>query len=215
MRISTTSLPLLVECPLCFWLHHKKGLARPGYPLPRILSQLDSAIKEYIKKYQNTKELPQWLKERGVKGRLLGPQYLEYECPEVGVVLTGKLDELLLEDEGYCVIDFKSGRLPPNNQPPYYYQIQLDSYCYLVEKCRNTSANKALLIYFSLIPGDELDNNFLPVDIEILEVRTKPQSTLELLKKAKEVIELETPPQPDENCVFCNWRTNISKLSLY
>ncbi|MEW6070136.1 MAG: PD-(D/E)XK nuclease family protein [Candidatus Thermoplasmatota archaeon] len=212
MRLSVTSLPLLVECPLCFWLEHKKGLGRPGYPLPGILNQLDSAIKKYVQKYRDSNELPAWLKEKGFKGTMLGPQNLEFFDPHTGIVLSGKLDELLLELDGnYCVIDFKSGRLPSNNQAPYYYQIQLDSYAYLVEKCKSAVVSRGALVYFTLLPGEELESNLIPFDVNVLEVRTNPQTTLELLKKAKEAIELEYAPESSENCIFCNWRKNISK----
>jgi hypothetical protein len=212
LRLAVTSISLLEQCPLCFWLEYKKGVPRPGYPLPSILNQLDSAIKKYIRKYQNSGELPKWLAVNCFKGTLLGPQNLEYFNSDYEILLAGRLDELLAEGNSYCVIDFKSGKLPANGVVPYYYQIQLDAYAYLVERVRSATVSRGALIYFTLTSGEELENSLIPIDIKILEVKVAPESIPKILEKSRNIIELEVPPQPSESCIFCSWRAKLNSI---
>lgn len=212
-KISATSLSMVDECPLCFWLEHKKGISRPSLPPARILNQLDSAIKKYIRVFHNSSCVPEWLEANGFRGVLRGPQNLEFLDTATNIKLAGKLDELLKEEDGtYCVIDFKSGRMPENRIVPYYYQTQIDAYAYLVENSIRASVKRGALVYFTLKSGNEIKNYLLPFDINVLEVNVNKNSIPKTLRKIQEILSEERAPESGNNCKFCMWRSDISSL---
>lgn len=213
-KISATALSMVDECPLCFWLEHKKGISRPSLPPAGILNQLDSAIKKYIRVFHNSGRVPEWLESNGFRGVLLGPQNLEFLDTATNIKLIGKLDELLKEEDGtYCVIDFKSGKMPENRIAPHYYQMQIDAYAYLVENStENNIAKRGALVYFTLKSGDEIKNYLLPFDINVLEVNVNKNSIPKTLRKVQAILREERAPESRNNCKFCTWRNDISNL---
>lgn len=210
-RVQATSLSLIQECPQCFWLAYKFGLKRPSLPVARITTQLDSAIKKWIEKFRSSAQLPDWLERNGFKGTLLGPQNLEFLDENTNIMLVGRLDELLKEVDGYCVIDFKSGKPPESGLAPPYYQVQLEAYAWLVENVYHNEAarvNRGALVYFTLKSGEELENYLLPFDVGVVEVKLD-KNTPELLRKAKAILTEEHPPEQGRDCIFCKWRKEV------
>ncbi|MGQ9788575.1 MAG: PD-(D/E)XK nuclease family protein [Candidatus Hadarchaeaceae archaeon] len=205
IAIKVTSLQSVLECPLCFWLNEHIG------PSPSIVaglpSQVDSVIKNYMKQFVGKTNLPGWFP---VRGKFLDvKKTLETTDPASGVNLRGRLDALVQTPEReYHIIDYKTGR--PHPGVPYYYQIQLDGYAYLLERNGYTPVLGGFLLYFTHRLGDILDG-FFPFKITAVTVKTNPNRVPPVLAKAKKILEMETPTTRSEGCEMCIWLEQVGR----
>jgi CRISPR/Cas system-associated exonuclease Cas4 (RecB family) len=205
IEISVSSLQSVLDCPLCFWLA-AKGLAPPTFPLPGVLSRIDKIIKDYMKGFVGRSDLPDWFP---AKGTFLGATgRMKATDARSGVTLTGMLDALVLTPEGkYYIVDYKTAS--PKEEVPDYYQMQLDGYAFLLEGNGRPVAGGALL-YFTPEEGD-LSRKKISFRITPVRAEVDPRRVLRPLMQARKILEMESPPQPKEDCQWCKWRREIEK----
>lgn len=199
ISLSVTDLQSVLDCPLCFWLAERIG------PVPSIFAgitvQMDSVIKNYMKQFVGKSDLPDWFP---VRGKFLDiTQTLTATDPATGITLKGKLDALVqTPDKKYHVIDYKTGR--PQQEVPIYYQMQLDGYAYLLERNGYRPVAGGYLLYFTPEQGDISEGRF-PFKITAVPARLDSKRVPPVLAKAKEILEVPTPPPKSEDCEMCMW----------
>ncbi|MBI5038021.1 MAG: PD-(D/E)XK nuclease family protein [Candidatus Kerfeldbacteria bacterium] len=209
--LSPTGLETVNRCPRCFWLQYKKKLRQPEGIVSRLANRFDVIIKKYFDLYRPIGELPPLL-EGKVDGTLQHPfqeVYFYHHDEDYG--LMGKLDECLVTKKGtYTPVDHKTSSSDPNERPMIpAYQMQLDTYAFLLEKNNRPSSGIGHLLYFYPAQSDDLHNRF-PMEITLKTLKTDPQHSFEAFKKAISVLNGKMPkPAPD--CPFCTWHTEYSK----
>ncbi|MEM3453503.1 MAG: PD-(D/E)XK nuclease family protein [Candidatus Hadarchaeum sp.] len=206
ISISVTDLQSVLDCPLCFWLAERVGPAPSIFAA--ITSQMDSVIKGYMKQFIGKSNLPEWFP---IKGKFLDvTKTLKATDPASGVTLSGKLDALVqTPDRRYHIIDYKTGR--PQPEVPYYYQMQLDGYAYLLEHNGYRPVAGGCLLYFTPEPGDISEGCF-PFKITAVPTKTDPDRVPPVLVKAKKILESETPPPRSEGCEMCIWLEQVGRI---
>ena len=71
------------------------------------------------------------------------------------------------------------------------------------------TANKAFLAFYY---PDECDlHNGMPFFCKVIEVKTNPQRTVKLVKKAFTILNDEIP-NSNENCDYCKWNQELNKM---
>ncbi|HID60255.1 MAG TPA: hypothetical protein EYP46_00145 [Hadesarchaea archaeon] len=205
IEISVTSLQSALDCSLCFWISEKIGPLPSMFP--GIPSQIDSAIKGYMKQFVGTSDLPSWFP---VRGELLNTaRTLRATDLGTGVVLKGTLDALVRTPDGkYHIIDYKTGR--PPEEVPKYYQTQLDGYAYLLERNSFRPVAGGVLLYFTPAHG-EISDEFFPFKITAVRGEVNPGRVPSVLARAKEITEMETPPTRSEDCDLCMWLKQVGR----
>ena len=141
-RLSPSGLYSFEECEACFWIenHHEKA---PGIP-PVLNMAMDSIFKSRYDTYREKNELPPEIQELGEKGvSLFGDletlnkwrghsSHLRIINEKIGYMLSGKLDEVLVEKDGRLIpTDFKSSGYAPKEDKQKYYVSQLNAYASL------------------------------------------------------------------------------------
>lgn len=201
--LSASSLNLFIECPRCFWLEQNKKLKRPRGPFPSIAIGLDSIVKKYFDNYRRTEQLPPLLGEK-LKGRLIDflPKSLWYNLPPLSASLLGKLDECIVDEEGYYLaLDHKTRSSSPSSIHGAF-QLQLDIYTLLLLKNNFKTRNIGFLVYY--IPEEGLLHQGFPFKVEIKKITTNPERAEEIFRKAVGILRQDLP-QASENCEYCNW----------
>ncbi|MBA7593904.1 hypothetical protein ES703_00838 [subsurface metagenome] len=205
ITISVTSLQSALNCPLCFWIAERLG--SPPSIFARITSQMDSVIKGYMRQFIGGSDLPEWFPVRGTF--LDASQTLRATDPATGITVAGKLDALAKTPDGkYHVVDYKTGR--PPEEVPYYYQMQLDGYAYLLERNGYQPVAGGVLLYFTPQHGDLRDGLF-PFKITAVHASVDSSRVLSTLARAKEIIDATTPPPRSEDCEMCMWREQVEQ----
>ena len=121
IRLSPSTLNLFRECPRCFWLQFKKGIARPRGIFPSLPNGMDKVLKKYFDSYRKKGTLPPEIaQEIGTSAKLYTNMEdlkiwrnnfkgLQKEYPEYKFTLRGAIDELLISKDGkYIPFDFKT-----------------------------------------------------------------------------------------------------------
>ena len=209
ITLSPSTLNIFRDCPRCFWLHINCGIKRPRGAFPSIASGLDSVIKEYFNSYRKEGILPPLLKDN-IEGRLISqlPQKLFFNDNSKNALLMGMLDEcLILPDDIYAPLDYKTRRSFPDNTHPAY-QLQMDLYTLLLEKNNYKTNGLAYLLYF--IPSTGKLHEGVPFNIQIIEVKTSVEKALDVFHRAIDLLKKPMPVSSD-NCEYCRW---IKELRL-
>lgn len=232
IKLSPSTLNLLQECPRCFWLSLNQGISRPRGPMPSIAIGLDSAITRYFNYYRQKRELPSVLKKE-IKARLVNEElfdfrkgikakWLVYQAGNLPVVLMGKLDDCLIFEDGYSPLDYKTRSSIPEEVHPAY-KLQMDIYTFLLRENKSQRFpvnNRGYLLYFCprfLQEGEFAElidmESSLPFHIGLKPINTEPDIVPGLLKKAAEVVSLDTMPEASPKCEYCAWVEHRQKIA--
>lgn len=205
IALSVTSLQSVLNCPLCFWVGEHIG-SSPSI-MAAIPRQIDSVVKGYMKQFIGKSDLPRWFPVRGTF--LDASRTLKAKDPDSGVTLKGALDALVRTNDGkYCIIDYKTGK--PPEEVPNYYQMQLDGYAYLLEKNGLRPVGGGVLLYFTPAHGD-ISEEFFPFKITAVRTEVDSSRIPPVLARAKEIMEMETPPPREEACKMCMWLEQVGQ----
>ncbi len=197
-------------CPRCFWFERHFGPFPTRFP--GIFNVIDGASKKSVtRSFLTRKKLPDWLKisdvvrrieleEMGTVERIHTRKYLVAKDKDTGLILRGDPDVVFeLKDGTLHIVDFKTARytLKQNELLPLY-EVQLNGYAILSHK---KPVSKLSLVYCEPKPELLDDINFhLAFEVRVVDIGFNRRKVFELLKKAKEILDRKTPPEPRENC---------------
>lgn len=212
IRLSpTTGLNLFRECPRCFWLHFNKNVRRPRGIFPSLPSGMDLVIKDYFDKYRG--QLPPEI-EGKVVGQLMPDVELmnkwrnwrtglEHHDEKREAVLSGALDECLMDGEFYIPLDYKTrGSAPKPGDSQRYYQTQLDTYSLLLSTNGYKTKDFAYLVYY--YPQQVEQAGIVKFSIEPVKVETSLKRAEKIFRDAVELLK-EPIPRRHSSCKYCSW----------
>lgn len=196
-------------CPKCFWFERHFG-PFPS-PFPGIFNVIDKAAKDIVyRKFLSDKKLPQWLEIKDVVGlasleeigKVEATQHRKYLVAlhqKSGWILRGSPDRVFkLKDNTLHIIDFKTAKFTEAQDSLFpLYEVQLNGYALLAYKI---PISRLSLVYCEP-KYDTLQDSFtLEFIPKIVNVNINKKIISELLIKAREIVELKTPPKPREGC---------------
>lgn len=211
-RLSPTSLNLFLECPRCFWLEKKKSIKRPRGIFPSLPGGMDSAIKNYFDKYRLKGELPPDIRGK-VTGKLFSDAALlkkwrswsstelRYQDKSLNAVLSGALDDCLVQDNFYLPLDYKTRGYELKEDPRKYYQTQLDCYCLILESTGYRTKGLAYLVYYW--PTEVEEDGLIKFHVEPIEIKTNLESAKKIFSKAVTLLS-GAIPEANPECEYCN-----------
>lgn len=219
-RLSASSLAVLLECPRCFWLQIHENIRRPSGPFPSLPSGIDGVLKSYFDGYRKQGTLPPDV--RGIlPGTLFSDQKLldtwrnnrlgiRAKRPELGIELTGALDDLLQEETTVTPLDFKTRGYALKDDTHKHYEHQLDLYAYLLEQNGYRTSGRGFLIF--LWPEEVRDGRIIRFRMEAVEMATSRRRAEDLLVKAAQMLK---QPMPERHvaCAFCQFAVSHAALA--
>lgn len=202
------------ECQRCFYLKHVRRFSRPGGPFPRIFGAIDGQMRNY---YMNrrTEEIAPALPpgrlsfgEKWVESR---PIYLPGYDDTIS--LRGRFDAAITFDDGsYGVIDFKTSDITRTSLR--LYARQLHAYLYALEHPApgklSFDGPVTVLGLLAFTPVnfsiDASGQAALTGGVKYHAIPRDPEGFLGFLEQIAGVLTLAEPPDPAENCVWCQYR---------
>jgi hypothetical protein len=197
-------------CQRCFWFERHFG----PFPsiFPGIFNVLDSVSKKSLfRSFRQRKKLPDWLKipdvvalarleEIGTVETFLNRSYLVVKHNKSGWILRGAPDAVFkLKDGSLHIIDFKTAKFTSKQDELFpVYEIQLNSYCLLAHKL---PISRLSLVYCE--PNSELKDDtefFLGFVTKIVSIDLKYNIISGLLNRARQIVELKSPPESRQDC---------------
>ena len=218
LKISAKDLGALLMpdfCPRCFWIK-RNVKALPFQIFPGIFSSIDAYTKRVMHAWFDAHHrAPDWLPElQDSVGYLPNMHWSKFKRldTETGITVSGVTDDIFECADGYHIIpDYKTAKFTDNQDKLIpIYKAQLNSYAWIHEGFGH-KVKSITLIYCEPVtdaeactPGifkaDGFDMGF---HVKALALEIETGMVPELLKKAKQILDLAAPPQSVDGCPDC------------
>lgn len=231
-RISAKNLGALALpgfCPRCFWIRAHCENKLPYQIFPGIFSSIDSYSKRVVHGwFDRHGSAPSWLADLGeIKGYKNPPDHRKFNVliQDAGVLVTGTPDGIFVRGDGsYLIVDYKTARFTENQDELLpMYNAQLNAYAYIGERCGFSPVTALALIYTEPVTDDHaaasdahtLSDGFsMDFSAKILFEEIEPKQTFNLSRRAREIFDLEKPPDSRPGCKDCDLLAGLMKLAL-
>ncbi|MFC1709760.1 PD-(D/E)XK nuclease family protein [Candidatus Omnitrophota bacterium] len=211
LKFSPSALNLFLRCPRCFWFEKKKGVKVPRGIFPSLPGGMDRVIKPYFDIFRGKGTLPPEI-EGKVPGKLFSDvdkldiwrswraTDLCYKDKSVDAVLSGALDDCLVDGGYYLPLDYKTRGSELKSDPREYYQNQLDCYTLMLEASGFKTKGLAYLVYYW--PLEAKENGMFKFHVETIKIETDINTAKKTVKDA--ALLLAGPePKLDGECEYC------------
>lgn len=219
IRLSASSIGLMLDCPRCFWLKTVKNINRPSGPFPSLPGGIDAVMKKHFDAYRS-KGLPPELVDK-VDGKLFQDVKLlnkwrnwrtglSVKDDKNNILLVAAFDDVLVDDDNKLIpFDVKTKGWCPKIDAKDHYQHQIDIYAYVMEKNGYKVADHGFLAFYypDVVNGDG-SIKFLT---QVVKVDVKIEHAVKMLAEAISVIEGKEP-KPSEKCGFCGWNSTLTNI---
>jgi len=212
-KLSPSSLNLMKECPRCFWLTQHKVWKRPAGIFPSLPSGMDKILKVHFDKFRDKGQLPPELYENSDctnmklftdkeklkiwQSNFKGIQFTDKK----GNLLRGAVDNILVKGKKLIVLDYKTRGYPLKEDTAAHYQLQLDTYNFLLRKNDYETEDFAFLLFY--VPKEVMATGEVIFDTELVKMKIDVENAEKIWKRALKLLNEDTPPKGGEGCEWC------------
>lgn len=223
-KLSRTKLDLSLECPRCFYLDRRLGIARPSGPAFTLNSAVDTLLKKEfdihrakeqahplmqsyqldVKPYQH-KMLELWRNNfRGVQVLHQPTNFLVY----------GAVDDIWIEPSGeVMVVEYKSTsteeEIDLNSQYKQAFKRQVEIYQWLMRHSSELKKKVSDIAFFVYCNGRKDREAFdarLDFDIELIAYKGDDSWVESAIIKAHQILNNKQLPPASSTCEYCQYR---------
>jgi len=229
-RLSRSKIDLYVNCPRCFYLDRRLGIARPpGYPFS-LNSAVDALLKKEFDIHRANNTPHPLMKEYGVDAVPFSHEKMEewrdslrrgITVPIEGtsVIVTGGVDDVWQDKDGKLIIvDYKatskSGEVSLDAQWQDGYKRQMEIYQWLFRK---NGFNVSKVGYFVYCNGDSDKEAFdarLEFSIKLIPYEGEDGWVEGTIRNAINCLVQDIIPGSGEDCDYCMYRKAASNVEL-
>ena len=212
------ALALPAFCPRCFWVSRKAPAGLPYQIFPGIFSSIDAYTKKVVHGWFDRKAAaPVWLAGLGpVRSYVDPPHHSKFWLldEETNLMLTGAPDGIFVRPDGsHVIVDYKTSRYSKGQDALLpVYRVQLNSYALIAERVGIAPVCALALIYAEprtdeAAANDDrshLDGGFaMGFDVTIKPLDLETAMIRPLLARARELLDLPSPPRGRAGCKNC------------
>jgi len=231
IRISAKTLAAVALpqfCPRCFWIRMHAQDKLPYQIFPGIFNSIDSYGKRLVHGwFDRHGSPPPWLSALGeIKGYRNPPHSSKFNVlySETAVLLSGSPDGILVRgDNSHLIVDYKTAKFTGRQDELFpMYEAQLNAYAFIGERCGLSPVSGLALIYTEPVTeaaAAEKDENMtgqgfmMEFSANILPVQLSPEMVPDLLRKVRQIYDLERPPESFAGCKDCVLLENLLAIA--
>lgn len=226
-KLSRSKIDLFMQCPKCFYMDNKLGLARPKFPPFNLNSAVDNLFKNEFDIYRKEgkahpimieykidsvpfqhKELNDW------RENFVG---IQVPHESTGMIISGAVDDIWINKRGELqVVDYKStskeGEITLDEEWKEGYKRQLEVYQWLLRQKGFDVSEKAYIVYANGLMNENRFDNMLKFDTTVLEHIGVSDWVEETIFAIKELLDSDKIPEksPDcDHCAFVEFRESL------
>jgi hypothetical protein len=229
-RISRSKIDLFLECPKCFYLDRKLGIARTGMPAFSLNSAVDALFKkefdllrkkgqahELMEKYKidaipfDHKDLPIW---RDDHYRYIGACVLHQKT---NLEICGIIDDVWINKNNELhIVDYKSTsttkEISLEDEYKQGYKKQMEIYQWIFRKMGFDVNNTGYFIFANATRNKPKFDGILSFELSIIPYTGDASWMEPTILKIKKCLDSNEIPEASESCEYCGYREAVKKV---
>ena len=228
-KLSRSKIDLFMECPRCFYVDNKLGVARPpGFPF-NLNSAVDKLLKKEFDAHRATKTPHPLMKKYSINAvPLQHPRIEEWRDSlragvsvrhkPTGMLVRGGVDDVWVYPNGeLIVVDYKAtskdGEVSLDAEWQDGYKRQMETYQWLFRQNGFTVSDTGYFVYVNGKTDREAFDAKLEFDVRIIPYTGKTDWVEPTLHEIRKCLDSEEVPAPASLCDYCNYRKAAAEVS--
>lgn len=229
-RLSRSKIDLFTECPKCFYIDNRLGIARPRGPAFTLNIAVDELLKKEFDMHRKQGTPHPLMDSYGVDAVPLQDknmeiwrdnfQGVEYFHKETGITVSGAIDDIWInKDKEFIVVDYKAtakeGKMEQLSDTKWenQYKRQMEIYQWLLRKNEYKVSNTGYFVYVNGRKDREAFDGRLDFDITLIPYTGTDNWVENIIFKIKETLDSEKIPQASPDCEFCAYRKYVQEVT--
>jgi len=221
-KLSRTKIDLFIDCPRCFYLDRRLGIARPkGFPF-NLNSAVDHLLKKEFDHYRQQQEPHPLMAEAGLDAIPFSHPNLDqwrqnftgiqYHHPQTNFLLFGAIDDVwVFPDNQLAIVDYKAtskeGDITLEDPWKITYKRQMEIYQWLFRRNGFEVAETGYFVYANGLRSEPNFSDQLKFKTVLLPYKGNDAWVEEAVVKAWECLQEGEVPEGVEGCEFCLYRS--------
>jgi CRISPR/Cas system-associated exonuclease Cas4 (RecB family) len=227
-RLSRTKIDLYINCPRCFYLDRRLGVAQPpGYPFS-LNSAVDKLLKKEFDIHRAKGVAHPLMREYGVEAVPLAHEKINewrdplhagisYQMPDTNIVISGGVDDVWVSPSGeYMIVDYKAtskeNEVTLDADWQIGYKRQMEIYQWLFRRNGFKVSPTGFFVYCNGITDKKAFDGKLEFDIKIIPYEGDDSWVEKTIREAIECLNSDVLPESGADCDFCKYRQAANKL---
>lgn len=220
-KLSRSKLDLFIECPRCFYLDNKLGVARPkGFPF-NLNSAVDHLLKKEFDIHRAGKTTHPLMSQYGIDAVPFSHkeidvwrenfQGMQFFYKPAGFIISGAIDDIWVNKAGELIIvDYKSTskdeevNLDADWQDGY--KRQMEVYQWLFRQGGFRVSDTGYFVYANGQKDRKAFDGKLEFDVSIIPYTGSDEWVEPAIMKAKECLDADSVPSAHPDCDYCMYR---------
>lgn len=220
-RLSRSKIDSFINCPRCFYLDRKLGVAQPpGYPFT-LNSAVDKLLKKEFDIHRAKGTTHPLMKTYGIDAIPLAHEKMDdwrdsmrkgitYEFPNTNLVITGGIDDVWVNPSGeYMIVDYKAtskaGEVTLDADWQICYKRQMEIYQWLFRKNGFKVSSIGYFVYCNGDTDKEAFDGKLEFDIKIIPYKGDDSWVEKTIKDMHKCLKGDGIPGTGSDCDYCSY----------
>lgn len=227
-KLSRSRLENFIRCPRCFYLDRRLGVDQPQGPPFTLNSAVDHLLKKEFDGYRSNKKPHPIMVEHSIEATPFSHPELDiwrenfkgiqFHHKPTNLIITGAVDDLWCKNdcEELIVVDYKAtskdGDIVFNEWWHEGYKRQMEIYQWLLRKIGFQVSSRGYFVYANALKTPNGLNSSLTFKIQLISHDGSDAWVEDAIHRAHACLKSDTLPQINENCDYCSYRRDASKL---
>lgn len=227
-EISRTKLDLFIECPRCFYLDRRLGVAQPpGYPFT-LNAAVDKLLKKEFDIHRAKNRAHPLMEKYGIDAVPFEHEKLDewrdalgggikYLHKKTNLIIKGGIDDIWENPQGELImVDYKAtakdGDVGIDEEWQAAYKRQMEIYQWLFKKNKFKVAEIGYFIYCNGKTDREAFDAKLDFDVKIIPYKGNTNWVERTIIAAKKCLLSKNMPKISETCDYCRYRKAVREF---
>lgn len=226
-RISRSKMDLFFDCPRCFYLDQRLGVARPSFPAFTLNNAVDELLKREFDIHRAKGEPHPLMKQYEIDAVPLNDPRLEewrdalrrgvqYHHRQTGLIFRGGVDDIWLNSKKeLIVVDYKAtSKKEAVSIDGYWqqgYKRQVEIYQWLLRGIGERVDPTAYFVYVNGRSDAKAFDGKLEFDVTVLPHKGDGKWIEPLVMDLSKCLRSDAVPAPSDGCEYCRYREAAGK----
>jgi hypothetical protein len=225
-KISRSKIDLFLECPRCFYMDRRLGIARPpGYPF-NLNSAVDKLLKKEFDIHRVGKSKHPLMEEYGIDAVPFEHKKMnewrdtrkgiDYLHQDTNLLIMGAIDDIWINLKGELyIVDYKatSKNGEVNLDAPWQitYKRQMEVYQWLFRRNNFKVSDIGYFVYCNGITDTEAFDKKIEFDVKVIPYKGDDSWIEKTIKDIHQCLLSDKLPPMAEDCDYCRYRKEAAK----